>query len=169
MPGAVKYYVWCVDAFNRKVGRASMYLIFAMIGVLLYSSVMRAVFDRPLAWVVETAQFMLAAYYLLGGAYSMQLDSHVRMDLLYGRWSEKTRAAVDAAAILCLIFYLAVLLAGGVSSAQYALEYGQKNYSAWAPPLAPVKIMMSAGILFMLLQSVAVFFKNLARALGQPL
>ena len=31
------------------------------------------------------AQFLLAAYYLLGGAYSMQLDAHVRMDLLYSR------------------------------------------------------------------------------------
>ncbi|MBE8157969.1 MAG: TRAP transporter small permease subunit [Betaproteobacteria bacterium] len=169
MPGAIRHYVLFVDAFNRKVGRAAMYLIFAMIGVLLYASVSRAVFDRPLIWVVETAQFLLVAYYLLGGAYSMQMDSHVRMDLLYGRWTEKTRAAVDAATILCLIFYLVILLAGGISSTQYALEYGQKNYSAWAPPLAPVKIMMSAGIFLMLLQSAAIFFKNLARALGKPL
>ena len=44
---------------------------------------------QPLNWSIEMAQFVLSAYYLLGGAYSMQLDSHVRMDLLYGRLSPR--------------------------------------------------------------------------------
>lgn len=169
MPRLIKYYVRYVDAFNRRVGRLAMYLVFVMIGVLLYSSISRTVFDLPLIWVVEVAQFLLAAYYLLGGAYSMQLDAHVRMDLFYGRWSEKTRATVDVATMLCLIFYLLVLLGGGVSSTQYALEYGQKNYSAWAPQLAPIKIVMSAGIFLMLLQAFSIFFKRLARMLDKQL
>lgn len=112
---------------------------------------------------------MLAAYYLLGGGYSMQLDSHVRMDLVYSRWSPRTRALVDALTVGFLIFYLVFLLAGGISSTQYALEYGQKNYSSWAPPLAPIKIIMTVGILLMLLQAVAMFFKDLALARGEPL
>jgi TRAP-type mannitol/chloroaromatic compound transport system permease small subunit len=61
------------------------------------------------------------------------------------------------------------LLVGGVSSTLYALEYGQKNYSSWAPPLAPIKIVMTIGITLMLLQVVAVFFKDLAKARGEPL
>ena len=68
-----------------------------------------------------------------------------------------------------LIFYLVFLLVGGVSSTLYALEYGQKNYSSWAPPLAPIKIVMTIGITLMLLQVVAVFFKDLAKARGEPL
>jgi hypothetical protein len=40
-----------------------------------------------------------------------------------------------------LIFFLVVLLIGGISSTEYALTYGQKNYSSWAPPLAPIKIV----------------------------
>lgn len=167
MPRFVRIYIRTVDSCNRRIGRAAMYLIFLMMGVLLYSSISRAVFDLPLIWVVEVAQFLLAAYYLLGGAYSMQTDSHVRMDLLYGGWTPKTRAVVDAVTVMCLIFYLAVLLIGGVSSAQYALEYGQKNYSAWAPPLAPVKIMMCAGVAMMLAQALSVLFKDLARATGR--
>lgn len=169
MPKIIVTYVRWVDLINHKIGRAVMYLIFVMIAVLLYSSISRTVFDRPLIWVVETAQFLLAAYYLLGGAYSMQIDSHVRMDLFYSRWTPKKRAIVDIFTAMCLIFYLIVLLWGGISSTQYAIEYGQKNYSSWAPPLAPVKIMMSVGILLMLLQSVAVFFKDIAAALGKEL
>ena len=140
-----------------------------MIGILLYSSISRTVFNMPLIWVVEMAQFTMAAYYLLGGGYSMQMDSHVRMDLFYGRWSPTTRAWVDAYTVVFLIFYLVMLLIGGISSTMYALEYGQKNYSSWAPPLAPIKIIMVIGISLMLLQSIATFFKNLAAARGKPL
>ena len=91
------------------------------------------------------------------------------MDLLYGRWSDKTKAAVDAVTILFLIFYLVLLLYGGFSSTQYALQYGEKSYSSWAPRMAPIKIIMCIGIVLMLLQVVATFFRNLASARGEPL
>lgn len=169
MPNAVKVYVRYVDKASLVVGRFAMYLIFAMMGFLLYSSISRTVFNVPLIWIVEMAQFTMAAYYLLGGAYSMQLDSHVRMDLVYGRWSDKTKAIVDAITVFFLIFYLVILLMGGISSAQYALKYGQTNYSSWAPPLAPIKLVMLFGIILMLLQTIAMFFKDLAKARGEPL
>jgi TRAP-type mannitol/chloroaromatic compound transport system permease small subunit len=169
MPRPVQLYVRSVDAVNRVVGRLVMYLVFAMMGVLLFSSGSRAFFGMSHIWVVETAQFLLAGYYLLGGGYSMQLDSHVRMDLLYSRWSPRTRATVDVITAGFLLFYLIVLLAGGISSTQYAIEYGQKNYSSWAPPLAPIKIIMVIGIVLMLLQVIAVFFKDLAKARGEEI
>jgi TRAP-type mannitol/chloroaromatic compound transport system permease small subunit len=169
MPRAIRAYVRYVEAVNRVVGRLAMYLIFVMMGVLLFSSGSRTFFSTSHIWIVETAQFMLAAYYLLGGAYSMQLDSHVRMDLVYSRWSPRTRALVDAVTIGFLIFYLVFLLVGALSSTQYALEYGQKNYSSWAPPLAPIKIIMTLGIVLMLLQAIAMFFRDLAQARGEPL
>jgi len=166
MPKPIRAYVRAVDAINRVLGRIMMYFIFVMMGLLLYSSISRSIFDLPLIWVVEMAQFMLAAYYLLGGAYTLQLDAHVRMDLFWTRWSPRRRGAVDAFTILCLIFYLVFLLLGGFSSTEYALEYGQTNYSSWAPALAPIKIIMTLGIALMLLQAVAIFFKDIARARG---
>ena len=69
----------------------------------------------------------------------MILDGHVRMDLLYGRWSPKKQATVDVFTIFFLIFYLVFLLIGALSSVQYALEYNQTNYTSWAPPLAPIQ------------------------------
>lgn len=169
MPRIVVSYVRLIDRLNRVVGRFAMYLVFVMMGVLLYSALSRTVFDAPLIWSVEVAQMAMAAYYLLGGGYSMQLGSHVRMDLLYDRWSPRARATADFITAAGLIAYLVVLLYGGVSSTQYALEYGQKNYSVWAPPMAPIKIVMTCGIALMLLQIVAVFFKDLAVARGKPI
>ena len=170
MPKAVKLYVRYVDALNRTVGRFAMYLIFVMMGVLLYSSISRTLpFDVSVIWVVEVAQMTMAAYYLLGGGYSMQLDSHVRMDLLYGRWSIKRRAFTDSITAFALVFYLVFLLVGAISSTQYAIEYNQKNYSVWAPPMAPIKVIMTMGIAMMLLQAISMFFKDLARARGKEI
>lgn len=166
MPTIIKKYVRYVDAINRVVGRFALYLIFAMMGILLYAAISRTVFDFPLIWAVEMAQMTMAAYYLLGGGYSMQLNAHVRMDLLYGRWSIKRKAFTDSITAFCLVFYLIFLLYGGISSTQYALEYNQKNYSVWAPPMAPIKIVMTFGILLMLVQAISIFFKDLARVRG---
>ena len=113
MPDFVKSYVRNVDAFNRRVGRATMYLILVMMGILLYSSLSKT-FLLPSMWTLEMAQFVMAAYYLLGGAYSLQMDSHVRMDLVYGRWSPKTKATVDAVTIILLFVYLGFLLYGSI-------------------------------------------------------
>jgi TRAP-type mannitol/chloroaromatic compound transport system permease small subunit len=146
-----------------------MYLIFLLMGMLLLASISRGFFDVSYIWSVEMAQFVLAAYYMLGGGYSMQLDSHVRMDLLYSRWSPRKQALADALTSGFLLFYLVFLLVGGISSTIYAIEYGQKNYSSWAPPLAPIKIIMTIGIALMLLQALAVFFKDVAKARGEPL
>jgi TRAP-type mannitol/chloroaromatic compound transport system permease small subunit len=169
VPKAITAYVRWVDAVNRLVGRAMMYLIFVLMGLLLWSSISRGFFDISYIWSVEMAQFLLTAYYILGGGYSMQLDSHVRMDLFYSRWSPRTRALVDAVTSGFLLFYIVFLLIGGISGTMYALQYNQKNYSSWAPPLAPIKIIMCIGIALMLLQVIAVFFRDVARARGEPL
>ena len=100
MPGPVRGYVRCVDAVNRVSGRFVMWLVFAMMGVLLLSSGSRSLFGISYIWVVEVAHFLMTAYYLLGRGYSMQLDSHVRMDLLYSRWPPR-RAPVSRRGWCC--------------------------------------------------------------------
>ena len=169
MPKAVKLFVNAVDATNKVVGKFSMYLVFAMIGILLYEPLARNLFGLSSIWAVEMAQFTMAAYYLLGGGYSMILKGHVRMDLLYGRWSDKKKAMVDAITCLFLIFYLVFLVVGAYSATEYAVMYGQRNRTAWAPYMAPIKIIMGIGVVLMLLQAIATFFKDLAKARGKKI
>ncbi len=165
MPKAVRLYVRYVEAVSRVVGRFAMYMIFAMIGLLLYSSISKTFFV-PAIWTLEMAQFAMAAYYLLGGGYSMQLDSHVRMDLLYGQWSRRGKAFTDSITAFCLVTYLVLLLYGGFSSTEYALQYGETSYSSWSPYMAPIKIIMTFGVALMLLQAIATFFRDLAAVRG---
>ncbi len=168
MPEIIKKYVKGVDAMNRVVGLFSMYLIFVMMGILFYSSITKTFF-LPSLWTLEMAQFTMAAYYLLGGGYSMQKKSHVRMDLFYGEWKPKTKAITDSFTVITLIIYLLFLLYGAYSSTAYSLKYGEVSNSAWAPYLAPVKIAMALGIFLMLLQAIAAFFRNIAEATGREI
>lgn len=158
-------YIRVVEAINRRVGRFAMYLIFALVGILLWSSISKSFF-QPSLWTFEMAQFMMVAYYVLGGPYSIQLDANVRMDLIYGSWSPHTKAWVDAFSVLFLIYFLAVLLYGGIASTTYALEYGERSPTAWRPYLWPIKVVMCVGIVLMILQATAEFFKDVCRIRG---
>lgn len=166
MPRPIVFYVRYVDWVSHKFGLLAMYLIFAMIGVLLLDAVTRNVVNIPLHWCIEMAQFILAAYYTLGGAHSMQLGDHVRMDLIYDRLSERGKAKMDVVTGTFLIFYLCCLLFGAISSTIYSIEYNQKLMSVWNPPVGPIKVIMVVGITLMLLQVFATLFKDIAKARG---
>lgn len=192
----VKSYIRFIDAVNRRIGRIAMYIIFVMMAILLWSSVSKTFFT-PTLWTLEMAQFAMVAFYMLGGPYSIQLDSNVRMDLFYGSWTKKRRAWSDSFTVLFLIFYLVVLLWGGLSSLAYSVgyfkadtfgfyttlvgafftggpeaaagEFGhmERSPSAWRPYLWPVKLIMCIGILLMLLQAIGEFCRDILRIRGE--
>ena len=167
MQGAMLRYVRLVDAINHRVGRVAMYLLFAMMAILLWSSISKTLFT-PSLWTLEMAQFAMVAYFILGGPYSIQLGTNVRMDLLYGAWSPRRKAMADAITVLFLITYLAFLLWGGIDSTIYSFQYGgERSPTAWRPYLWPIKVVMVTGITLMLLQALSEFFKDILRLRGQ--
>ena len=109
------------------------------------------------------------AYYLLGGGYSMLTDDHVRMDLIYSKLKDKTKALLDSLTSVFLVFYLVILFYGSISSLTYTIETNQRLFTAWAPYVWPIKSIMTFGILLMLLQSIAIFFKDLAKVLNREI
>jgi len=195
MPRVIVRYVRIVDAMNYRIGRVMMYFIFAMIGVLMWSSISKTFF-LPSRWTLEVAQFALVAYYLLGGPYSIQLAANVRMDLFYGSWTPRKKAWMDVFTISFLIFYLGVMIHGAVGSTAYSLGYfGDAPYgffrdlihafltggpdaareqfgfierspTSWRPYLWPVKVIATTGIFLMLLQAISELFKDIASLRG---
>lgn len=162
-------YVAIVDPLNRAIGRVVMYGIFVMMGILLWSTFTKVGSDlgfgiNPSLWTLEMAQFAMVAYYMLGGPYSIQMGSNVRMDLMYGEWSERRKAQVDAITVMFLIVYLFFLLWGGWDSFRYSLQYGgERSPTAWRPYLWPIKAIMIVGIFLMLMQAVSELFKDILR------
>ena len=186
MQGLMRGYIKSVDAVNYRIGRVMMYGIFVLMGILLWSSISKTFF-LPSLWTLEMAQFVMVGYYILGGPYSLQLGSNVRMDLLYGSWSVRRKAWFDAITVLLLIFYLCVLLYGAVSSTAYSLGYWkdapfsylfgvvigteevgrlEQSSSVWRPYMWPIKAVMIVGFLLMILQCLSEFFKDILRLKG---
>ena len=189
MNGVLRSYVRVVDAVNYRVGRVIMYGLFVLMGILLWSSVSKTFF-LPSLWTLEMAQFAMVAYYMLGGPYSIQMGSNVRMDLLYGDWSLRRKAWFDLVTVLFLMFYIAVLLYGGVSSTAYSLGYwgsepfsylagiltgaeevgrAERSSSAWRPYMWPIKAVMVTALFLMLLQCLSELCKDVLRIRGEAI
>jgi len=198
MHKAACFYVRVVDGFNRGLGKVIMWGVFVMAGILLWSSISKTFFN-PSLWTLEVAQFAMVGYYVLGGPYSIQLGSNVRMDLFYAEWSVEKKAWFDAFTVLLLIFYLCVLLYGALNSTAYSLGYFGKDSigfwwdlivtfvtggseaaaeklgyierspTAWRPYLWPIKLVMILGFFLMLLQTVSELLKDIARIKGVTL
>lgn len=198
MMKAARVYINVVDGFNRGLGRIIMWGVFAMAGILLWSSISKTFFN-PSLWTLEVAQFAMVAYYVLGGPYSIQMGSNVRMDLFYAEWSLKKKAWFDAFTVLLLIFYIGVLIYGALNSTAYSLGYFGKDSlefywtlitafltggpsaaseaigfierspTAWRPYLWPVKFIMLFGFLLMLAQCISELLKDIARIRGDDL
>ena len=137
----IKNYVKFTDMVCVKVGRITMYLVFAMMFILILSFVTRNIIT----------------------------DDHVRMDLFYSKFSEKNKARMDAFTSIFLFFYLVTLLYGSISSLNYTIETNQRLFTAWRPYVWPIKSLMTFGILLMLLQTLSMFFKDLYRIRGKKI
>ena len=169
MPKFISLYVNLIDWLCIKIGRITMYMVFVMMFVLVLSFVTRNIINIPLMWIIEMAQFIITGYYLLGGGYSMIMGDHVRMDLVYSKLSDLNKAKLDAFTSFFLVFYLITLLYGSISSLIYTLETNQRLFTAWAPYVWPIKTIMLIGILLMLLQSISMFFKDIAKVTGREI
>ena len=182
-------YIRGVDAVNYRVGRMAMYLLFVLMAILLWSSISKTFF-LPTLWTLEMAQFVMVGYYILGGPYSIQMGSNVRMDLIYGGWSVRRKAWFDLFTVSFLIFYLCVLLYGAVASTAYSLGYWgtepfsffgglvtgaeevgrmERSNSAWRPVMWPIKAVMIVGFFLMLLQCVSELCKDVLRLRGHEI
>ncbi|MBN2631850.1 MAG: TRAP transporter small permease subunit [Rhodobacteraceae bacterium] len=165
---AASLFVRLVDKMNYGVGRVAMYLLFVLMGILMWSTISKAA-GAPSLWTLEMAQFVMVAYFVLGGPYAMQMGAHVRMDLFYAQQNPVRQAWWDAITVLALIFYLGVMLWGAIDSTAYALHYNERSPTAWRPYLWPIKVILCVGFALMLLQAMAALIRDVATIRGKTI
>lgn len=169
MPKLIRGYVRSIDRISDWAGWLAASLIFVMVATLLLDAVTRNVINYPVHWAIELTQFTLAAYYFLGGPFTLKNNDHVRMDLLYASLSERGKAKLDLVTIWCLIFYLVVMLMGSISSLKYAIATDERRFSMWNPSVIPIKALMVVCLVLMLLQAFSLVFKHIATLRGEPI
>lgn len=92
-----------IDTLNRKLGQGVAWLTLAMVLVTFTIVVLRYAFGIGPIWLQESVTWMHAVVFMLGGAYAMQRDEHVRVDIFYRGMTPKGRAWVDILGIVLLL------------------------------------------------------------------
>ena len=100
-----------LDRLSSVVGRAASWLTLFMVVVTFVVVVMRYVFDAGLIWVQESVVWMHAVVFMLGAAYTLRDEEHVRVDVFYRNMSPRRRAWVDLVGVIIFLLPLCVFLA----------------------------------------------------------
>ena len=109
-----------INAINRLsegVGRAVAWLTLIMVLVTVVVVVLRYLFDVGWIWMQESITWMHAAVFMLGAAYTLRRDEHVRVDIFYRQMSARRQALVGIAGTLGFLLPVCVFI--GISSWGY--------------------------------------------------
>ena len=160
-----------LDRVSIVAGRLASWLTLFMVVVTFVVVIMRYVFDAGAIWLQETVIWMHAVVFMMGAAFTLQQEEHVRVDIFYQRMSEQRRAWVDLLGVVFFLLPLCVLLA--IKAWDFVVISWQLREASREPgglpyPLIPmlksVLLLMPAALavqgLSMLLHSVTVVRKR---------
>jgi len=164
---AIHAYINGITRLNEFIGRWVAYLIFLIFVLLLLEVFMRYLFSSPTSWTNELGQMLFGTYVVLSGGYVMAHRDHVNVDLLYSTFSPRARAWVDIFTSSMFFLFMAALLYFGSSMAWESVQGMETSYSAWNPPIWPIKAMIPLGTLLLLLQGIAKLLQDILIALGR--
>ena len=148
-----------LDAFSIRVGHAVSWLTLLMVLVTFVIVVMRYVFDTGLIWLQESLTWMHAAVFMLGAAYTLQQEEHVRVDIFYRKMSDKQRAWVNLVGVLIFVFPMCVFFVYesiDYVAASWSIREVSRNSGGLPYPAVP---MLKSGLVIM---PVAVALQGLA-------
>lgn len=92
------------------MGKAASWLTLFMVLVTFVIVVMRYVFDAGLIWLQESVIWMHAVVFMVGAAYTLQHEDHVRVDVFYRTMSNTRRAWVDLLGVIIFLWPLCFFL-----------------------------------------------------------
>lgn len=151
-----------IDKISEYIGNAFSWLFLVASLIVVYAVVRRYVFNDPVVWGLELSLWLLIATYFLSGGNATRLHTHIRLDILYVRWSPRTKALVDVFITGPLLFiFCAVIFWQGGLWAWKAIVTGERTYSLWGAHYWPVKIVIPIGAGLVFLQGVAEFIRDL--------
>ena len=95
-----------IDRFSELTGRITAWLTLVMVLVTCLVVVLRYVFDLGFIWLQESVTWMHAIVFMLGAAYALEREEHVRVDVFYRRFGARGRALVDCVGVVLFLLPL---------------------------------------------------------------
>ena len=97
---------------------------------------------------------------MLGGAWTLRQDHHVRVDMLYHGLSRRGKAMVDFLTYFAFLLYIVVMIWASWSYVAQSVSLRETTMSPWNPPIWPIKIAFLASLIMIFLQQTAKFVRD---------
>jgi TRAP-type mannitol/chloroaromatic compound transport system permease small subunit len=153
-----------IDRFTERSAVLFAWLLVPLIATVIWEVAARYAFGAPTRWAYETIYMLCAAMFMLGAAYALRTGAHIRTDFLWEKWSRRTRAAIEVVGYA--LFFLpgmVLFFLSGAAAAWHAFALDERSAdTSWFPPLWPLKALVPAAALLLLLQGAAELLKALA-------
>ena len=152
-----------IDTLNDHIGRLAGWMVLGAVLVSAGNAVTRKAFDLSSNAFLELQWYMFSALFLLCGAYTLLKQEHVRIDVVYHRFSRRTQICIDLFGIAAFLMPMALLMV--YLSWPYffqSLRSGEISANAGGLILWPVKLLIPVGFTLLSLQGVSEFIKRVA-------
>ncbi len=152
-----------IDQITRWTGYLFALLLAPLILANVVEVFMRYVMDSPTVWALDITAMSYGSLFMLGAAYTLLMGAHVRTDMLWEKFSDRTKGIIDSIAFI--VFFLpsmAILIYISFVEFQYAIEIDEKSTATtWQPILWPLRgvVPLAAALLF--LQGISELLKSL--------
>ena len=149
-----------VDRLNTLVGKTFAWLIIVLMLVVCVEVVKRYALNMPTAWIYDANNMLYGTLFMMGGAYTLAHDGHVRGDFLYGSFPPRRQATFDL--ILFGLFFMPGVLAltySGWVQALESLAIREQTFNADPLPLYPFRFVIPFAGVLLLLQGLAEMFR----------
>lgn len=165
-PPALLRTVRIIDRFTEIVGKIVAWCIAPLIVGVTYEVVVRYLFNAPTIWAYDIAYMMCGAMFMMGAAYTLLRGAHIRTDLFWEKFSDRTRGWIDTLAYV-LFFYpgLTLLFITSLDDAIYSYQIDERaDQTAWHPVLWPFKAVIPASAALLMIQGVSELAKSVYAA-----
>jgi len=150
-----------IDGTNAWIGKITSALALGVALIIFYEIIMREGFTKPTTWVAEGTVFGCGLLYLLGGAWTLKQDGHVRVDMLYHGLSKRAKAIIDCITYFAFLLYIVVMIWASWLYMMQSISVWETTMSPWNPPIWPFKVALVAALFMLLLQQTAKFVRDL--------
>ncbi len=155
-----------IDSISIWSGKIVAFLILPMVASLVYEVIARYFFTRPTIWASDLSTILYGAFFMLGSAYALQRQQHIRTDFLYEKWSTRTKGLVDS--LLYIAFYfpgLGIFMWIGWEYAWTSTMLQERIVtSPWMPIIWPLKLTIPIATILLLNQGISELLKSLYAA-----
>ena len=158
----LKTFLQGLEKVSEWSGRVFIWLIVPLTSVVVFEVISRRIFNAPHIWATEVTDFLYGPHFMLVAAYALLYGSHIRVDVIYNRFSLRKRGILDCFTYLVFFFpFCIIVFTNGILFAYTSWSIGETSGSAALTIVPLVKTVIPVTLALLLIQGLANFIRSI--------